>query len=159
MALDKFDPESFLQDWTEEKYSPLHNTKSLAQCLREAFSIPAADSYVYRAQAETTLDVTQRAIAAKRAHGLHGWYHDDEGKPVCSFRLVANSRHAGIQTSYNTSKTERSEIYTTGIPARTLIISKIMRKCHLHTYISSNNQPDRASVSLVGRSDCLHCYL
>ncbi|KAI8941556.1 hypothetical protein NX059_002771 [Plenodomus lindquistii] len=82
MALRNFDPEVFLQNWDEKKYSPLHNGKTLAQSLREAFGIPKSDTYVYRALAETTLDITQRAIDAKRAHGLHGWYHDDEGKPI-----------------------------------------------------------------------------
>ncbi|KAH7344371.1 hypothetical protein BKA66DRAFT_576963 [Pyrenochaeta sp. MPI-SDFR-AT-0127] len=82
MALKNFSPETLLQGWSDEKYSPLHSGKTLAQCIREAFSIPNSDAYVYRAQAETTLDVTQRAIAAKRAHGLHGWYHDEQGKPV-----------------------------------------------------------------------------
>lgn len=82
MALKNFDSETFLQNWSEEKFNPDHSGKPLAQCLREAFGIPRSDAYVYRAQAETTLDATQRAIEAKRNHGLHGWYHDDEGKPV-----------------------------------------------------------------------------
>lgn len=81
MAL-SFSPETLLQDWSDEKYSPLHNGKTFAQCIRDAFDIPNSDTYVYRAQAETTLDIAQRAIAGKRAHGLHGWYHDEEGKPV-----------------------------------------------------------------------------
>jgi hypothetical protein len=88
MALKNFDPEALLQNWSDEKFSPTHSGKSLAECLREAFNIPASDSYVYRAQGETTLDVTQRAIAGKRQHGLHGWYHDEEGKPVCFFFLL-----------------------------------------------------------------------
>ncbi|KAH9871132.1 hypothetical protein J1614_006706 [Plenodomus biglobosus] len=82
MALRNFDPEALLQNWDDKKYSPLHNGKSLAQSLREAFKIPSTDTYVYRALAETTLDITQRAINAKREHGLHGWYHDDEGNPI-----------------------------------------------------------------------------
>ncbi|KAL6708093.1 hypothetical protein ACN47E_003527 [Coniothyrium glycines] len=82
MALKNFDSEAFLQNWSEEKFNPLQSGKPLAQCLREAFGIPRSDAYVYRAQAETTLDMTQRAIGAKRDHGLHGWYHDDEGKPI-----------------------------------------------------------------------------
>ncbi|KAF2849691.1 hypothetical protein T440DRAFT_508522 [Plenodomus tracheiphilus IPT5] len=82
MALRNFDSEALLQNWDDEKYSPLHNGKSFAQSIREAFGIPSSDAYVYRALAETTLDITQRAIDAKRAHGLHGWYHDDEGTPI-----------------------------------------------------------------------------
>jgi hypothetical protein len=82
MALKNFDPDALMQNWSDEKLCPTQGGKSLAQCIREAFSIPKSDQYVYRAQAETTLDVTQRAIEAKRSHGLHGWYHDDEGKPV-----------------------------------------------------------------------------
>jgi len=100
MALNKFDPSSLLQNWSEEKFSPLHSQKSLAQCLREAFGISSADNYVYRAQAETTLDVTQRAIAAKRAHGLHGWYHDDEGKPVCTYS-IQHCPHPIVVLSYD----------------------------------------------------------
>lgn len=82
MALKNFDAEGLLQKWSEERFSPIHSGKTLAQCIREAFNIPSSDGYVYRAQAETTLDVTQQAIAGKRAHGLHGWYHDEERKPV-----------------------------------------------------------------------------
>ncbi|RAR13370.1 transcription factor nrm1 whi5 [Stemphylium lycopersici] len=82
MALRNFNPETFLEEWSEEKYSPLYNGKTLAQSIGEAFDIPPTDKYVYRAQAETTLLITQRAIEAKRQHGLHGWYLDDEGKPT-----------------------------------------------------------------------------
>ncbi|OAL07030.1 hypothetical protein IQ06DRAFT_288825 [Phaeosphaeriaceae sp. SRC1lsM3a] len=82
MALKNFNPDSFLQNWSDEKLSPTHSGKPLAQCIREAFGIPSSDTYVYRAQAETTLDITQRAIAGKRSYGLHGWYHDEEGKPI-----------------------------------------------------------------------------
>jgi hypothetical protein len=84
MALQNFDPDAFFEDWSEEKYSPSCSGKVLAQCIGESFGIPPTDNYVYRAQAETTLHTTQRAIEAKRNHGLHGWYHDDEGKPVCT---------------------------------------------------------------------------
>lgn len=82
MALKSFSPSTFLQTWSDEKYSPLHTGKTFAECIREAFNIPSSDTYIYRAQAQTTLDITQRAIGGKRAHGLHGWYHDDEGRPV-----------------------------------------------------------------------------
>ena len=88
MALKNFDPDVLLSSWSEEQYSPIHSGKTLAQCIREAFGIPKSDHYIYRAQAETTLDITQRAILAKRAQGLHGWYHDDEGKPVSILRCA-----------------------------------------------------------------------
>ncbi|KAF1838940.1 hypothetical protein BDW02DRAFT_306595 [Decorospora gaudefroyi] len=81
MALKNFNPDTFLENWSAEKYSPTHSGKPFAQCIGEAFDIPPTDKYVYRAQAETTLGITQRAINAKRNHGLHGWYHDDEGNP------------------------------------------------------------------------------
>lgn len=82
MALQNFNPDAFLETWSDARYSPIHNGKTFAQCIRAAFDIPETDKYIYRAQAETTLDITQRAIAAKRAHGLHGWYHNEDGKPV-----------------------------------------------------------------------------
>ncbi|EUC36450.1 hypothetical protein COCCADRAFT_88067 [Bipolaris zeicola 26-R-13] len=82
MALENFNPDTFLDEWSEEKYSPLHTEKSLARCMGEAFDIPPTDSYVYRAHAQTTLHATQRAIDAKREHGLHGWYQDEEGQPT-----------------------------------------------------------------------------
>ena len=81
MALSNFNPDAFFENWTEEKYSPTCSQKPFSQCIGEAFGIPPTDNYVYRAQAETTLHGTQRAIEAKRAHGLHGWYHHDSGKP------------------------------------------------------------------------------
>jgi hypothetical protein len=83
MALKNFNPDTFLEEWSEEKYSPSYSGKPLARCLGEAFDIPPTDSYVYRAHAETTLHITQRAIDAKGQHGLHGWYHDDDGNSVC----------------------------------------------------------------------------
>jgi hypothetical protein len=88
MVLNNFNPDAFLQIWSGEKFSPTHSGKTFAQCIREAFDISSSDTYVYRAQAETTLGTTQRAIGAKRAHGLHGWYHDDEQKPVCTWRFI-----------------------------------------------------------------------
>jgi hypothetical protein len=80
MALSNFNPDTFFENWTEEKFSPSCNQEPLSKCIGESFGIPPSDKYVYRAQAETTLHGTQRAIDAKRAHGLHGWYHDDSGK-------------------------------------------------------------------------------
>lgn len=91
MALKSFNPATFLETFSDEAHSPLHNGKTFAQCVREAFNIPSSDTYIYRAQAETTLDITQRAIGAKRAHGLHGWYHDDQGNPVSQSTLKANT--------------------------------------------------------------------
>lgn len=88
MVSKNFDPTEFLESWSDDKFSPAHNEKTFAQCIREAFGISGSDAYVYRAQAETTLDITQRAIDGKRAYGLHGWYHNDEGKPVRSFLFL-----------------------------------------------------------------------
>jgi hypothetical protein len=82
MALKSFNPDTLLENWSDEKYNPIQSGKPLAQCVREAFGIPSSDSYVYRAQGETTLDITQRVIAAKDANGLHDWYHDDDRKLV-----------------------------------------------------------------------------
>jgi hypothetical protein len=94
MAMRNFDPDALLEKWTDDKYCPTQSEKPFAQCIREAFSIPKSDAYVYRAQAETTLDITQRAIEGKRNYGLHGWYHDDEGKPVgntsCTFTITTD---------------------------------------------------------------------
>ncbi|KAJ4287799.1 hypothetical protein N0V90_012503 [Kalmusia sp. IMI 367209] len=81
MALRNFDPDTLLKDWTDEKYSPAHNGKTLEECIRAAFNIPKNDSYVYRAHGETTLAITQRAIGGKRSHGMHNWYHDESGIP------------------------------------------------------------------------------
>lgn len=82
MALRNFDPAAFMANWSDEKYLPTHNGKTFEESIRAAFSIPKNDMYVYRAQGETTLAITQRAINGKRANGLHNWYHDEEGKPV-----------------------------------------------------------------------------
>jgi hypothetical protein len=106
MALRNFNPDDLLQNWSDEKLSPTHSGKPFAQCIREAFRIPSSDSYVYRAQAETTLDFTQRAIAAKDANGMHDWYHDDERNPVGSMLLLCNIDEAdrweaGASTSIN----------------------------------------------------------
>lgn len=79
-----FDPDALMSTWTDEKYNPLHNGKTFEECIRDAFNIPKPDNYVYRAQGETTLAITQRAIGGKRAHGMHNWYHDEAGQPVRS---------------------------------------------------------------------------
>ncbi|KAK3201597.1 hypothetical protein GRF29_185g1402270 [Pseudopithomyces chartarum] len=81
MALRNFDPDALLKDWSDEKYNPLHNGKTFEECIRLAFNIPKSDNYIYRAQGETTLAITQRAIGAKRTHGMHNWYHDENGQP------------------------------------------------------------------------------
>ncbi|KAF2678759.1 hypothetical protein K458DRAFT_134652 [Lentithecium fluviatile CBS 122367] len=75
MALENFNPSTLLQDWTPEKYSPSHNTKTFSESMITAFDISTPDTYTYRAQGETTLATTQKAIAAKRTNGLHNWYH------------------------------------------------------------------------------------
>lgn len=84
MAARTFDPHALLQDWTDGKYNPEHCGKTFEQCVRVAFNIPKDDNYVYRAQGETTLAMTQKAIGGKRIHGMHNWYHDENGKPVCN---------------------------------------------------------------------------
>ncbi|KAL5116176.1 hypothetical protein ACEQ8H_005953 [Pleosporales sp. CAS-2024a] len=82
MELPNFDADAFTSKWSDDKYCPTQSGKTFAQCIRKAFLIPKSDTYVYRAQAETTLELTQRAIDAKRSNGLHGWYHDEEGTPL-----------------------------------------------------------------------------
>ncbi|CAA9960642.1 hypothetical protein PTMSG1_04041 [Pyrenophora teres f. maculata] len=79
MSLKNFDPDAFFANWADEKYSPLHNNKTLYQCICESFGIDPKDNYVYRAIAETTLLHMQRAIAAGGQHKMHDWYHDEEG--------------------------------------------------------------------------------
>ncbi|KAL5388081.1 hypothetical protein PMIN06_011480 [Paraphaeosphaeria minitans] len=76
MAL-SFSPDALLEGWTDEKYNPKHNRKNFEECIRAAFNIPKSDNYVYRAQGETTLAITQRAVGGKRVHGMHDWYHDE----------------------------------------------------------------------------------
>jgi hypothetical protein len=93
MALKNFNSDKLLENWSEEKYSPTHTGKPFGQCIGEAFGLTPDDKYVYRAQAETTLLVTQRAIDAKRARGMHGWYHDDEDKPVCTPEIRQSSKY------------------------------------------------------------------
>jgi len=88
MSLRSFNPEAVLKDWSEGRHSPMHSGKSFEDCIKAAFNIPRNDAFVYRTQgAETTLAITQRAIGGKRSHGLHGWYHDKIGNPVCYLLL------------------------------------------------------------------------
>jgi hypothetical protein len=78
-----FDADAFLSNWDEKDFVPSRtNGSSFRQCLIKAFNLPEDDGYVYRAQGVTTLDLTQKAINGKRAHGLHTWYHDKSGAPV-----------------------------------------------------------------------------
>lgn len=79
-----FEPDAFMEAWSDEAFVPTSdNGLSFKDCIIKAFNLPPNDDYVYRAQAVTNLDLTQRAINGKRAHGLHGWYHDEEGNSVC----------------------------------------------------------------------------
>ena len=82
MALKNFNPDAFFSKWSDEEFNPLHSGKPLARCIGEAFDIPPTDQYIYRAQGETTLHITERAISGKRAHGMHNWYHDESGTPI-----------------------------------------------------------------------------
>lgn len=82
MALQTFNPDTFLEKWSDEEFNPLRSGKPLARCIGEAFDIPPTDAYIYRAQGETTLHMTQRVIAAKGKNGMHDWYHDESGTPI-----------------------------------------------------------------------------
>ena len=88
MSLKHFDPDAFLENWSDEKFSPLHSNKTLYQCICESFGIDPKDDYVYRAMAETTLLHMQKAIAAGGQNNMHDWYHDEEGKLVCIIIIV-----------------------------------------------------------------------
>lgn len=76
-----FDPDAFISNWSREPIVP-NADRTFRDCIIQAFNLPLDDNYVYRAQGETTLEITEKAIGGKRAHGLHGWYHDEEGKPL-----------------------------------------------------------------------------
>jgi hypothetical protein len=82
MALKNFDPDTFFEKWSEEDFNPIHSGKPLARCIGESFDIPPTDAYIYRAQGETTLHITQRVIAAKDKNGMHDWYHDEAGNLI-----------------------------------------------------------------------------
>jgi hypothetical protein len=86
MALLNFDPKALLGAWTPEKYSPIDTRKPFDECIRAAFEIPRTDPYIYRAQGETTLAITQRVIGAGRKNGLHDWYHAEDVQPVSTTR-------------------------------------------------------------------------
>jgi hypothetical protein len=86
MAMRNFGPDALLQDWTDQKYNPKHNGRTFEECIQAAFNIAKTDNYVYRAQGETTLAITQRAIGGKRVHGMHDWYHDEKGDLVCNIK-------------------------------------------------------------------------
>ena len=92
MALRSFSPDALLNNWADEKYNPKHSGKSFEECIRAAFNIPRSDNYVYRAQGETTLAITQRAIGGKRVHGMHDWYHDENRNLVCKINCQLSVR-------------------------------------------------------------------
>jgi hypothetical protein len=78
-----FNAATFFASWSDDLHVPSStNNLTFRQCITLAFNLPENDTYVYRAQGETTLAITQKAINGKRAHGLHDWYHDEEGKVV-----------------------------------------------------------------------------
>jgi hypothetical protein len=80
-SVEKFNPDAFVRTWASSPFIP--NAKlSFEDCIRKAFLLPEDDSYEYHALGTTTLNITQRAIRAKRAAGLHGWYKDDHGQVV-----------------------------------------------------------------------------
>ncbi|RMZ71911.1 transcription factor nrm1 whi5 [Pyrenophora seminiperda CCB06] len=80
MSLKNFDPDAFFAAWSDEKFSPLDSGKTLMQCICESFGIDPRDDYVYRAMAETSLLMMQKAIAAGGQHKMHDWYHDEKGE-------------------------------------------------------------------------------
>lgn len=79
----QFDPNGFMASWSDKDHVPNHDNEfSLRECIIKAFDLPENDDYIYRAQGVTTLELTQKAINGKRAHGLHAWYHDNNLNPV-----------------------------------------------------------------------------
>ena len=139
MALKNFNPNTFLETWSDEKYSPTHSGKTFAQCIRAAFDIPETDKYIYRAQAETTLDITQRAIAAKRTHGMHGWYHDEEGKPVSPTVSIIHPIPPAITCSNNH--------HLTHLKARSLAPNRL-RNNHIHNTLLPHSLPSQSPNQL-----------
>ncbi|KAF2744375.1 hypothetical protein M011DRAFT_488973 [Sporormia fimetaria CBS 119925] len=78
-----FDPDAFFDKWNEEDFIPSEkNGLTFRQSIIKAFNLLENDDYVYHAHGATNLEMTQRAIDAGRANGLHAWYHDADGKPL-----------------------------------------------------------------------------
>jgi hypothetical protein len=110
-----FDPEAFMAKWETDSSSliPSHeNGFSFRDCIIRAFDLPEDDEYVYRAQGATTLRMTQKAIDAGRANGLHGWYvADGEGDANAAVRtshtfvsLFAFYKHCNCRIIFSVSK-------------------------------------------------------
>ncbi|KAF1976703.1 hypothetical protein BU23DRAFT_501860 [Bimuria novae-zelandiae CBS 107.79] len=143
MALKNFDPDALLKDWADEKYSPLHNGKTFEECIRAAFNIPRNDTYVYRAQGETTLAITQRAIGGKRSHGLHNWYHDEKGDPNDPPNPTAPEITAYTTLFHPTTSLPKAlNHFASNSPPSTL-------RHHISTYLSSRFHPPTPSLGLL----------
>ncbi|PVI01149.1 hypothetical protein DM02DRAFT_365652 [Periconia macrospinosa] len=84
MALKSFNPQDYLEAYTPETHVPIPDspTQTFTSTIHGTFNIPENDTYTYRAQGETTLPLTQKAISGKRTHGLHNWYHTPTGTPT-----------------------------------------------------------------------------
>lgn len=76
-----FNPDALFNSWGS-KQQTLPQENDLASSIKTTFNLPYNDTYVYHAIASVTLSQVQEAIDYGAAQGLHGWYFDEEGKPV-----------------------------------------------------------------------------
>ena len=79
-----FNPDTLFDSWGS-KPQTLPQENDLASSIKTTFNLPYNDKYVYHAIASVTLSQVQEAINHGAAQGLHGWYFDEEGKPVRLF--------------------------------------------------------------------------
>jgi hypothetical protein len=111
-----FDPDAFFEAWAQETLTPPYDN-DFRKFIIKAFGLKPNDSFVYRAVAEVTLLQAQTYLEFGGQGGLHGWYLDEEGKEVSSFRCCHRHYHFGhsymhqhIQKSYGRVRcTERRD--------------------------------------------------
>ena len=92
-----FDPDELFNQWAKEP-STLPQSDDLRSSIISTFNLSQNDNFVYHAIASVTLAQVQDAISHGGEKGLHAWYRDEEGTPVCE--SVPSSIHP-VFTSCN----------------------------------------------------------
>ena len=84
-----FDPEAFLALWDDTQKPGVDGR--LDEWITNSFDIDLNDGYVYHATAAVTLPQVQQAINVGGRNGMHAWYRDEEGKPVCKAKYTLSN--------------------------------------------------------------------
>ena len=84
-----FNPDELFEQWGNGNLSAPQG-RELQPAVKRLFDLKENDTYVYHAVMGVSLAEVQEALNHGRKSGLHTWYLDEEGQPVC--KMLAQCR-------------------------------------------------------------------